>query len=91
MVFARSHNLLVSITQRPMMIAEIASAEQGGDKAAWIRQGLLHDLPTHFPHIRAVIWFDRNKETDWRVNSSPAALDAFREVVAAPSYQGQLP
>lgn len=90
-VFAPSHDALAALSTRPMMIAEVSSAEEGGDKAAWIRVGLLTDLPTFLPRIRAVVWFDENKESDWRVNSSPASLVAFSEVGASPIYQGRLP
>jgi len=89
-VFGASYEEVTALSAKPFMIAEIASAD-GGDKAAWIRQGLLSDVPALFPRIRAVIWFNENKETDWRVNSSSASLAAFREVVASPSYQGRLP
>jgi endoglucanase len=30
--------------------------------------------------FKAVVWFDINKENDWRVNSSPAALTAFSKM-----------
>jgi beta-mannanase len=83
LVFAPSYEALANLTSKPMMITETASAEAGGDKAAWIRQGLLEDLPVKFPRVRAVIWFNENKETDWRVNSSMQSLAAYREVVAA--------
>lgn len=89
-VFGASYDTLTGITGKPVMIAETATTERGGDKAAWIRDGLLKALPTRMPRVQAVIWFDRNKETDWRVNSSPSALAAFREVVAAPLYDGSL-
>jgi beta-mannanase len=90
-VFDKSYSQLVALTKKPIMIAETASTETGGDKAAWIRQGFLVDLAPHLPRIQSVVWFNENKETDWRVNSSTAALAAFKEVVAAPLYQGTLP
>jgi hypothetical protein len=73
------------------MIAETASTEVGGDKRAWIRQGFLTDLPTRFSKVQAVVWFNENKETDWRVNSSASSLEAYKEVVANSYYQGRLP
>jgi hypothetical protein len=88
-VFGYSYDVLTAQFAKPFMIAETASAEIGGDKAAWISQGLLTDLPARLPAVRAVIWFDENKETDWRVNSSAAALAAYRQVAAA--YRGSLP
>ncbi len=63
--------------RKPLMISETASSEQGGDKAAWI-DDLAQALPQQFPAVRAVVWFHSKKETDWRVNSTPAALEAFR-------------
>jgi len=90
-VFAASYQTLAAMTTKPMMIAETASAESGGDKAQWITQGLLTDIPQRFPRIRAVIWFNEAKETDWRVDSSPATLAAYRAVARSPLYQGILP
>ncbi|HEY8284622.1 MAG TPA: glycosyl hydrolase [Chloroflexota bacterium] len=89
--FAPSLLSLMALTNKPIMISEIASTEQGGNKAAWIANWFLHDLPLYFPRVRAVVWFDEKKETDWRVNSSPSSLAAFRQVVASPLYRGKLP
>jgi len=87
---ADTYQELDGITDKPMMIAEIASAEQGGDKAGWITQGLLTDLPTLFPRIRAVIWFNANREANWRIDSSQAALSAFQSAAQSPLYQNRL-
>jgi beta-mannanase len=61
---------------KPIMIGETASGEIGGDKAAWI-DSVLPALKTSYPNIRAYVWFDTNKETDWRFASSPASSAAF--------------
>ena len=90
-VFVASHDALAALSPRPMMIAETSSAEQGGDKAAWIRTGLLTDLAAGLPRVRAVVWFDELKEADWRVNSSASSLAAFSEVAASPMFAGRLP
>lgn len=90
-IFGPSYDSVARIASRPMLIGETASSETGGDKAAWVTQGLLNDLPARFPRLRAVVWFDQDKETDWRVNSSDAALAAFRAVAASPTYRGHLP
>jgi len=66
----------VAAKQKPIIIAETASAEVGGDKAAFIGQ-ILPSLKTAYPAVRALVWFDMNKETDWRVDSSPQAAAAF--------------
>ncbi len=90
-IFGAAYQDIQRLVDKPIMIAETASAETGGDKATWILQGLLTDMPIRFPRIRAVVWFNVDKETDWRVTSSPASLTAFRQVAAAPMYRGQLP
>ena len=90
-VFAASYHDLTRMTNKPLMIGETASVEIGGDKAGWISQAFLTDLPNLFPQVRAVVWFQENKEADWRVDSSPASLAAWRQVVNSPVYKGALP
>jgi hypothetical protein len=90
-VFGATYSALASMTAKPMLIAETASAEQGGDKASWIATGFLTTILSNFPRIQAAIWFDENKETDWRVNSSPASLTAYQQVAQFAAYQGNLP
>jgi len=70
---------------KPIMIAEFASAEKGGDKADWIL-----DIPGYLKSsmrdIDAIIWFDLKKETDWRINSSKKTLAAFKEIMQDPIF-----
>lgn len=89
-VFARSYDTLVALTEKPVMIAEVGCTEQGGDKAAWIESGLLTEIPQRLPRVRAVIWFNSNQERDWRIDSSPAALQAFRMVAQSARYAGKI-
>lgn len=89
-IFTATYGLLGEMTTKPLIIAEMASAEEGGDKAAWILDAYLTQLPQHFPRIRAVTWFNIEKETDWRFSSSPASLEAFITAAEAPYFQGQL-
>ncbi|HEY8598884.1 MAG TPA: glycosyl hydrolase, partial [Thermomicrobiales bacterium] len=74
---------------KPIMIAEVASAEQGGDKAAWIRDALGVQLPARFPAIKAVAWFnwnDNNGTYTWPIESSAAASAAFGAAVGGSPY-----
>jgi hypothetical protein len=89
-VFAPAYSVITSLNAtKPVMITEAASAEAGGDKAAWIRSAFLTELPASFPRVSAVIWFDVNKETDWRVDSSSASLAAYQSVATSPLWSGQ--
>ena len=70
---------------KPIMIPETASTELGGDKAAWIA-GVLPSLKTTFPGIKALVWFQMNKETDWRIDSSTASQAAFVTMANDPYF-----
>jgi hypothetical protein len=89
--FASSYATLTQLSTKPVMITETASSETGGDKASWIRKGFLNEIPQKFPRVSAAIWFDVQKESDWRVDSSQASLEAFREVAASSLYGGPVP
>lgn len=90
-IFADSYDSVATLSARPIMIGEVASTELGGNKAAWIESAFARELPERFPLVRAVVWFNENKETDWRVNSSAAALAAYRDAAENPNYEGSLP
>jgi beta-mannanase len=70
---------------KPVELSEIGCAERGGDKSAWI-SGLFRALP-HNPEIRAVIWYDLDKVSDWRVGTSRRAAQAFAAGAANPRYR----
>jgi endoglucanase len=71
--------------RKPMMIAETASAEIGGDKAQWMADAQAA-IKARWPNLAALVWFDDNKETDWRVDSSPAALAAYEAWASDPYF-----
>jgi len=70
---------------KPMMIGEMGCTPVGGDKAAWIT-AFLPALKTSFPNVRALVWFNINKETDWRFDDTDADLGAFRLGVSDAYY-----
>ena len=68
------------------MIGEFASSETGGSKSAWITDAA-NRMKTAYPQLRALIWFNMNKETDWRVESSAGSLAAFKSAfVSSPAF-----
>lgn len=90
-IFGASYGFLAQLSSKPMMISEVASTEQGGDKAQWITQAFQTSIPQYYPRLQAVVWLDQQKETNWQLDSSPASLAAWQQVVATPYYQGLLP
>ncbi len=71
--------IFVSTYNKPIILSEMASSEQGGNKAEWIAQ-MDKDLSTKFPKVTEIIWFNLLKETDWRIESTSSSLASFKEV-----------
>ncbi len=86
-IFDKSYRQLTRIARKPIMIAETGSDETGGSKAHWLHRTLRDQLP-RLKRVRAVVWFDAPDGADFRVDSSAAALAAFREGISAPLYSG---
>jgi len=71
----------------PLMITEFASNENGGDKAAWIRD-CFEALHSRYPRIKIAVWFDLvDGLWQYQLDSSEASLAAFREGLQRPEYQ----
>jgi hypothetical protein len=87
-IFGSTYDRIAALTSKPVLIAETAAGEEGGDKAAWIASALEEEAP-RFPHVRALAWFnEEDPRADFRVDSSPASLQAFRAAIASPRYSG---
>lgn len=80
-VFSPGLGQLAALSARPVTIGEVGCPEVGGDKAAWITD-MWTTLRVH-PEVRGITWFNFDKEADWRIQSSPESLAAFRTGVAA--------
>lgn len=64
---------------KPVWVNETASSERGGSKPAWIQELVAYLRGTR---VKGLLWFDLNKETDWRLASSPAAVAAARRALS---------
>lgn len=73
-----------TFSRRPLVVTETGATDAGGRKAQWIRE-TFRALPKHRDVI-GLIWFEVDKELDWRIAGSPAASAAFAQSVAAPRY-----
>ena len=71
---------------KPMVIGEVASTEDGGSKATWIKE-MLSEIPTEYPKVRGLIWFEKSEGgMDWPIESSTAATSAFATGIQNPAY-----
>jgi hypothetical protein len=84
MLFDEGLNQLRALDGRqPILISETSSAEGSGlgqSKAQWIAKLMSHGSSQK--RVTGFIWFDVNKERDWRINSSQAAQEAFKASLA---------
>jgi hypothetical protein len=81
------HLLALIPPTMPMMIGEMGSVEHGGSKSDWIKDALSIQLPSQYPRIKGVIWFDStNPGIDLRIDTSPQSLAALRTALATGAY-----
>jgi hypothetical protein len=66
---------------KPVIVFETASVSQGGDRLKWIRDAL---TTAEKWKLMGVVWFQVNKDDDWRINSDDHRLyiDMIREKVS---------
>jgi beta-mannanase len=78
-IFEKSYDRLTKLVPgKPIMIAEVGCAEEGGDKSSWIEEAA-GILQKRFSCIKAVVWFNIRKECDWRIESSEKSMISFRQ------------
>ncbi len=66
---------------KPVLIGEFASEDNGSSKGEWMKD-TFYQIKNHFPRIKAFIWFNIYKERKWPIDSSDASLKAFREAMS---------
>jgi hypothetical protein len=72
--------------RKPIMIAETASVEQGGDKSRWIA-GMWTQVRVHMTGIKAVVYFNVPKGHSWPITSSSSAQRKYRNMGNAPYFR----
>jgi mannan endo-1,4-beta-mannosidase len=90
-VFRGSYLKLGALSShKPIMIAEVGSVSQGGDKGKWYKDMLTQALPNQFPRVQAVIFYDEDRavqeHADWKVDETPESLAGFEAGVHAANY-----
>ncbi len=85
--------ILAVAPTKPLMIGETASLEAGDGgaaKAAWIKDAFITQVPTKFPRVKAILWFNSDDGnpayTTLPIQSSSASIDAFRAAIGSKFY-----
>lgn len=97
--------LVTNYPDKPVLLAEVASAEPqdlpnadygmtgndsdaGQSKAVWV-QDMYTRILAEYPAIRAVTWFNTNKELSWALNGAGnTGLAAYNTAIADSRYTG---
>jgi hypothetical protein len=82
-------DLLTVAPSKPIMIAETATTDTGGDPAAWIKDAYLTQLPQLFPQIKAVVWFnwsDNDPTNTYQIETTPTKQAAFQQAISSSYY-----
>jgi len=91
-IFAKSYKDFMKIAPHiPLMVGETSTTDIGGDQAAWYTNMLTEAIPSEFPNISAIVFFNENKTAvegvNWRIDKTPAMLSAFKTAISNPMYK----
>jgi hypothetical protein len=82
--------ILAVAPTKPIMLGETGSIEAGdggAKKANWITDAFLTQLPTNFPKVKAVVWFNLALgNQNLPIESSQPSLDAFSAAIGSGYY-----
>jgi hypothetical protein len=74
-IFSGVYRRLSALGPQPIWIGEVGCAPNGGDKAAWIRD--MFAQARSMSRLKAIVWFNVDKELDWRAAPTAAIAAAF--------------
>jgi len=89
-VFTSSYNKITHIAPtKPLVIAEVNTTNQGGDKGEWYKDAFAQAIPYEFPKIKAVVIFNedrKNENVNWKVDISKNSLNSFISAIHTKFY-----
>lgn len=87
-MFTASYDALLAIgdPNKPIMLAEWASDDRGGDKAAWLRDALTV-LPQQYPLVQAFLYYPCVTANEhWPLSASDGTIAAYLAGLASGPY-----
>jgi hypothetical protein len=76
-IFREPYERLQALGNQPIWLAEVGTAPEGGDKAQWVRN--MFATARRWKQLRAIVWFDQDKERDWRAAPNDVVAAAFSD------------
>lgn len=93
-IFSGVYSQLTSLSSRPVMVAEtgvVTDPTNPSYKAEWISSGLAA-VPTEFPRMKAVFYFDsRGNGFSYPFDGDPAATSALSQLLAEATFEAKVP
>ena len=66
-LFGPAYRELARLSRRPFLLAEVGCADEGGSKVRWVEE-MFAALAARFPRVESLVWFQCDKERDWRID-----------------------
>ena len=90
-LFKPSYNQILGVAPgKPLMIAEINSANTNGNKVEWYSDLLNTQLPYNFPAVKAVVFYNEDRtakeHVNWLIDISQESLNSFKQGIQNPYY-----
>jgi hypothetical protein len=87
-VFSTIYGELLGLApDKPVMVGEVGSTEYGGEKSAWITDAIGTQIPSNFPQVKAVAWYNKfGGGTDWPIETSTSAQSAFAGSIESSNF-----
>jgi mannan endo-1,4-beta-mannosidase len=73
-------------SDKPILISEVGCAESGGCKADWIARFI--DFVVAAQDVVGFVWFEQQKEADWRITSTPESAAAMAKALRKNGFGG---
>lgn len=91
-VFKAAYDKITGIAPaKPVMLAEVNTTDQGGNKANWYKDMFIKYIPNYFPAIQAVVIFNEDKtkveNVNWKVDVTPESLEGFKQAIQTKYYK----
>ena len=74
---------------KPYLITQIGSSTSGGDRDAWLRE--MFAFAATDPNVVGLIYFNFNKETDWKVWDGSTPAQGWMDGMQAPGVEYRWP
>jgi hypothetical protein len=88
-VFHRTYKRIITrvAPSKPLMIAEVASTDRGGNKPAWIKD-MFKVVRHSYRKVRAVLWYDvDDRGTNWPIERKKKEKGAFRTALKPGAFK----